>query len=156
MKFNKILTVVLTVTIIFIVASAAIAKNSGKRNFGPHSRDLTTLIEELNLSEDQKEQVEAIIARYQDEKESLVENLREAREQLSTMIFAEGFDEAAVRQAFQRVSSIMEELVVLKAKMIAELRTVLDPEQIGYLKGRIDARKDFRDLRRPPRKHLNQ
>ena len=141
---------------IFTTASAIMAKNFRHGNFGSRSMDLTTLVEELNLTETQKEQVEAIIARYRDGKESLVENLREAREQLSTMIFAEGFDEAAVRLSFQQVSSIMEELVVLKAKMIAELRTVLDPEQIGYLKGRIDARKDFRNLRRPPKKHLNQ
>jgi len=153
MKFNEILTVVLTIIMIFTVASAAIAKDSGQRNFGPHSRDLTTLIEDLNLSESQKEQVKGIIDKYKDDKDNLLECLKEAREQISTVIFAEEFNEAAVRQAAQQLSSIMEELIVLKAKMISELMTVLDPEQIGYLKGRLEAMKEFRRHRRPMLDH---
>lgn len=151
MKFKKILTVVLTFTMIFTAASAIMAQNiSQRRHFGPNAMDLTRLVEDLNLSESQKEAVEAIIARYKDGEKSLVEDLRKARQQLFSVIFAEEFNEDNVRQTFQQASSSMEELVVLKAKMIAELRTVLSPEQTGYLKGRMDALKNFRDFR-PPR-----
>jgi len=147
MKLNKLLIIALSIAMIFGAASTILAKDAR----GPHSMDLTGLIEDLDLSDEQKAQVEAIIEKYEDDKDSLVESLKEAREQLPEVIFSEEYNEAAVRQAAQQVSSIMEELAVLQAKMIAELRTVLSPEQIGYLKGRLEAMKDFRRHRRPMR-----
>ena len=144
MKLNKLLIIALAVTMVFGSASTILAK--GGR--GPHPMDLTRFIEELDLSEEQKVQVEAIIDKYEDDKDSLVESLKEAREKVSEVIFAEEFNEAAVRAAIGEVSPIMEELVVLHAKIIAELRTVLTPEQIGYLKGRMEAMKEFRGHRR--------
>lgn len=144
MKLNKLLIIALAVTMFFGSTSTILAK--GGR--GPHPMDLTRFIEELDLSEEQKVQVEAIIDKYEDDKDSLVESLKEAREKVSEVIFAEEFNEAAVRAAIGEVSPIMEELVVLHAKIIAELRTVLTPEQIGYLKGRMEAMKEFRGHRR--------
>jgi len=145
MRLNKVLIIALTIAMIFGAASTILAKHAR----GPHAMDLAGLIEDLDLSDEQKEQVEAIVERYEDDKDNLVESLKEAREQLQDVIFAEEYNETAVRQAAQQVSSIMEELAVLHAKMIAELRTVLSPEQIGYLKGRLEAMKDFRRHRRP-------
>ena len=144
MKLNKLLIIALAVTMFFGSTSTILAK--GGR--GPHPMDLTRFIEELDLSEEQKVQVEAIIDKYEDDKDSLVESLKEAREKVSEVIFAEEFNEAAVRAAIGEVSPMMEELVVLHAKIIAELRTVLTPEQIGYLKGRMEAMKEFRGHRR--------
>ena len=144
MKLNKLLIIALAVTMFFGSTSTILAK--GGR--GPHPMDLTRFIEDLDLSEEQKVQVEAIIDKYEDDKDSLVESLKEAREKVSEVIFAEEFNEAAVRAAIGEVSPIMEELVVLHAKIIAELRTVLTPEQIGYLKGRMEAMKEFRGHRR--------
>ena len=144
MKLNKLLIIALAVTMFFGSTSTILAK--GAR--GPHGMDLTRFIEDLDLSEEQKVQVEAIIDKYEDDKDSLLESLKEAREKVSEVIFAEEFNEAAVRAAIGEVSPIMEELVVLHAKIIAELRTVLTPEQIGYLKGRMEAMKEFRGHRR--------
>ena len=144
MRLNKVLIIALTIAMIFGAASTILAKHAR----GPHAMDLAGLIEDLDLSDEQKEQVEAIVERYEDDKDNLVESLKEAREQLQDVIFAEEYNETAVRQAAQQVSSIMEELAVLHAKMIAELRTVLSPEQMGYLKGRMEAMKEFRRHRR--------
>jgi len=118
-------------------AATALAKHA-RGPHGPHAMDLTGLIEDLNLTDEEKTQVEAIIEKYQDDKDNLLEKARQARDELQDAIFAEEYNEAAVRQASQQVSSIMEELAVLNAKMVAELRTVLSPEQIGYLKGRSE------------------
>ena len=145
MKLNKILIVTLAMTIVFGTASTILAKDGR----GPHAMDMKRLIQDLDLSDEQKEKVEAIVEKYEDDKDNLVEGMKEAREELHEVIFAEEYSEAAVRQAAQQVSAIMEELAVLHAKMIAELRTVLSPEQMGYLKGRLEAMKDLRRHRRP-------
>jgi Spy/CpxP family protein refolding chaperone len=144
MKVNKVLIIILAATMVFGAASTILAK--GGR--GPHGMDMGKLIEDLDLSEEQKEQVEAIVEKYENDKDNLVEGMKEAREELHDAIFAEEYNESTVRQAAQQVSSIMEGLAVLRAKMIAELRTVLSSEQIGYLQGRMEAKKDHRRYRR--------
>jgi Spy/CpxP family protein refolding chaperone len=144
MKLNRLLIITLTIVMIFGSASTILAK--GGR--GPHQMDLTRLIEDLDLSEEQKEQVEVIVEKYKEDKDNLVEGMKEARDELHDVIFAEAYNEAAVRQAARQVSAIMEELAVLHVKIIAELRTVLSSEQIGYLKGRMEAMKEFRGHRR--------
>jgi len=101
------------------------------------------IINELDLTADQKKKVDDILTKHQDERKKLMDSLREAQEQLNTVISAKEFDEAAFRQAFQQASSIKENLAVLREKMIPELKAVLSPEQVGYLKGRMEARKEF-------------
>jgi Spy/CpxP family protein refolding chaperone len=58
------------------------------------------------------------------------------RETMFNAIFAEDFDEAKVLEAFQESSEAREEMVVQKAKMIAEIKTILDSEQVELLKER--------------------
>lgn len=148
MKQYKLLILALAATMILGTASPILAKHA-RGPHGLHALNLASLIEDLNLSDEQKAQVEAIVAKYEDDKNSLLENVRPARDELRDVIFAEAYNEAAVRQAAQQVSSIMEELAVLHAKMVAELRTVLSPEQIGYLKGRLEGMMGLGRDRRP-------
>lgn len=150
MKLNRLLIIALAVAMIFGSASTILAKHA-RALHGPHAMDLKGLMEELDLSEEQRAQVEVIVVKYEDDRNNLAESLKEARDALEGVIFAEPYDEAAVRQAAQQVSTIREELAVLQAKMIAELRTVLTPEQMGYLKGRWEAKKGFGKHRRPMR-----
>lgn len=101
------------------------------------------IINELDLTADQKKKVDEIFTKNQDERKKLINSLKEAQKQLKAVVSAKEFDEAAFRQDFQQVSSIKENLAVLRAKIIPELRVVLSPEQVGYLRGRMEARKDF-------------
>lgn len=101
------------------------------------------IINELGLTADQKKKVDDILTKNQDERKKLMDSLREAQEQLNIVVSAKEFDEAAFRQGFQKVSSIKENLAVLKAKMIPELKAVLSPEQVGYLRGRMETKKEF-------------
>lgn len=101
------------------------------------------IINELDLTADQKKKVDDILTKHQDERKKLMDSLREAQEKLNTVVSVKEFDEAAFRQGFQQVSSIKENLAVLRAKMIPELKAVLSPEQIGYLRGRMEAKKEF-------------
>jgi len=101
------------------------------------------IINELDLTADQKKKVDDILTKHQDERKKLMDSLREAQEKLNTVVSVKEFDEAAFRQGFQQVSSIKENLAVLRAKMIPELKAVLSSEQIGYLRGRMEAKKEF-------------
>ena len=101
------------------------------------------IINELDLTADQKKQVDAILAKNREERKSLIKDLMEARKQLKVVASEKEFNETAFRQAFQKVSSIKENMAVTRAKMIPELRVVLSPEQIGYLRGRMATKNDL-------------
>ena len=92
---------------------------------------------DLNLSDTQKEKVQAIITKYRDQRENTGDELRQKmRETMFNAIFAEEFNEEKVREAFRKSSEAREDMVVQKAKMIAEIKTILDPEQVELLKER--------------------
>jgi len=92
---------------------------------------------DLNLTDEQKEKVQGIITKYRDQRENTSDELHQTmRETMFNAIFAEKFDEEKVREAFQESSATREEMVVQRVKMIAEIKTILDPEQVELLKER--------------------
>ena len=155
MKFNKALVGVLFLTIVLAGAVAVQAGHFGRHHrpygmMGPGLDGLKTMIQ-LNLSDAQKSQILGIIEKYENEKESLKRSLREARENCARALETEPFNEAEVRNALRQSAPIKEELLVMRLKMMAELKTVLTPEQrqlfenlrgkrFNRLKARGDAR----------------
>jgi Spy/CpxP family protein refolding chaperone len=137
MKPSKSLTMVLVLVVVLVGVVAITAgvfpghHRRGVREF--RLMGLKTFIE-LNLSDSQKSQVLNILEKYQGERQDTLDSLPEARKHLSTVIHAEAFNEDDVRRAYQQVSSIEEGLFVVGAKMMAELRSVLNPEQIELLR----------------------
>jgi len=92
---------------------------------------------DLNLSDAQKDQMQAIITNHRNQMENTVtERCQTMRETMFNAIFAEEFNEEKVREAFRETSPASEEMFVQKAKMIAEIKTILDPEQVELLKER--------------------
>jgi Spy/CpxP family protein refolding chaperone len=153
MKSKKIIglviagIVVITGTLILTVTLMATGGNFSKclSGFGMH-RGMhggmmgmmgMNLFMDLNLSDAQKDQVQAIITKYRDQRENTADELHQTmRETMFNTIFTEEFDEEKVRQAFKESSEAREEMVVQKAKMIAEIKTILDSEQVELLKER--------------------
>ncbi|UCG14328.1 MAG: Spy/CpxP family protein refolding chaperone [Deltaproteobacteria bacterium] len=138
MKFNKALVGVLFLTIVFAGAVAVRADHFG-RHHRPHGmtwtglHGLKTMIQ-LNLSDAQKSKILSIIEKYENEREGLKRSLREARENCARELETEPFNEAEVRNALRQTAPIKEELLVMRLKMMAELNTVLTPEQNQLLK----------------------
>lgn len=87
----------------------------------------------LDLSDSQKAEVGGVIDKYREEGKALVDSLFEARENSRAAMQAEPFDEEKVRQAFQQISPILEDLMVLKAKVMAEVRPLLTADQLELL-----------------------
>ena len=136
---NLKLTTFTFLAIICLVASQAGAKSFGpgnpSRNFGGGLAGLKMFIE-LNLSETQKTEVLRITDKYQDKRLSTREKLREARDSLRNALKSEQFNEDGVRTAYRQVSSIQEDLLVLRVQMRSELKALLTPEQSELLKER--------------------
>ena len=139
MKPSKRLTMALVLVIVLAGAFAATAGvfpgHHRRGGMGFRLMGLKTFIE-LNLSDSPKSHVLNILEKYQRERQDTLDSLLKTRKHLSTVIHAEGFNEGDVRRAYQQVSSIEEELFVSRAKIMAELRSVLNPEQIELLRER--------------------
>lgn len=90
---------------------------------------------DLDLTEDQKSQVKAILKDEGPHVEPLVDDLLRARKELSEAVHAGEFDEKAVRAAAAGQARAQAELAVARARVVSRFRAVLTPEQ----QDRLDA-----------------
>lgn len=87
----------------------------------------------LNLTETQQDQVRAVLAKYKETIKSQIDTLAGAHQEMAHVMHAETLDEAALRNAFKNVAGAREEMVVLRAKIIQEIRPILTTDQIDRL-----------------------
>ena len=91
---------------------------------------------DLKLSDSQQESMTTIIDKYRNQKENLRNSMIEVRKNLMTAINDEPFHEMEARKAFRETSTIREDMFVLRAKMMVEMKEVLTSEQLELLKER--------------------
>lgn len=103
---------------------------------------LITLRSELNLSDDQKAKMKAIVMSHKAEiaavAKPIVEHKRAIRD---AMLAKDGTDEAAIRAATDAMAKPFGDAAVLAAKIRAEVRAVLTPDQmkkIGEFRTQLD------------------
>lgn len=139
MKGKTIVTGLAAVSLVLALALVVQARpfRSGSRDGGPGAAigGLKAVLE-LKLSEDQQAQLSNIIIKYEEQREGLMGRMIEARKKLAAVLKAEPFDEKDARNAFQEVSEVKEDLFVLGAKMMSEMKGVLSPEQLQRLQER--------------------
>lgn len=136
MKLTKAFVAVVAVSVVFALASMAEARPFGpKRGMRPGLGGLKAFLE-LKLSESQQGDMMNIINKYQPETEGLRHRMMEARRNLRAVLRAEPFHEGDARRAFGEASLIREEMFVLRARMMTELKAVLTPEQKALLEAR--------------------
>ena len=129
MKSTKAWAVVAAISVVFALAFAAEARPFGpKRGMKSGLVGLKGLLE-LKLSEAQQGEMMNIINKYQPEREGLRNRMMEARRNLRAVLRAEPFNEGGARKAFREASVMREEMFILRARMMTELRAVLTPEQ---------------------------
>ena len=137
MRTIKTLSMVLILVMVF--SGMAIAGHGREHGFMKHHRGMgygLRALLSLDLSDAQKTEVANILKKYRDDMRTSADKLAEAKKNMGEMIHADEFNEAEIRKAFQAISPIKEELVVLRAKIISEIKPVLTPEQIETLKER--------------------
>ena len=151
MKARNVLTVILAFFLVLALAYSAQARAFGPGfNNGRTGRALDgmqTLLA-LKLTDAQQERMSSIIASYQEQRKNLWTQMREARRNIREVLNATSFDEAKARDAYQSASVIREEMFISRAKMIAEMKSVLTPEQLNQLKERRTRK--FRRAERTP------
>ncbi|MBR8826364.1 MAG: Spy/CpxP family protein refolding chaperone [Gomphosphaeria aponina SAG 52.96 = DSM 107014] len=86
------------------------------------------LLEQLNLTEEQKQQMEAIRQKYQEQISQNMENLRLAQQELQQMMTATNSNDS-LRAQHQEILQLRQEVDTLRFESMLELREVLTPEQ---------------------------
>ena len=108
---------------------------------------------ELDLTEEQRTQVKAIVDSHQDEFKAVGAKMRAARESMRTLIEADTLDEAAVRAKSTEVAAAEAEVAILSAKVRQQTLQVLTSEQLAKLKEQQAARKASPRKQRQPGRH---
>jgi len=102
-------------------------------------------MEQLNLTDQQKAQVNTILRSYQPTAGPLIREVVTERRALRDAIRAQTIDETAIRAQVAKVASLEADLAVQRAHIAHDIRAVLTPEQIQKLKNMqtaADARVD--------------
>lgn len=134
MKGFKTVSIALVFVMVFCSASLAGRFGEGRHGFGMgHGFMGFKILKELNLSDEQKAGIAAVILKYRDERRQHIDTLIEARANLADTVLAETFNEADVRQAFEAAAALQEEAAVMRAKIFSEIRPLLTPEQLALI-----------------------
>jgi Spy/CpxP family protein refolding chaperone len=136
MNLSKKFAMVLTIVIGLALTSTANAQFGHGRmagGMGPGFPGLK-MVMHLDLSDAQRDEIRTIIKKYRAEGQEIREDLASVRENMASVMFADQLDEAAVRSQFKVLAPQMEDLAVLGARIISEVKTVLTPDQIETMK----------------------
>ena len=88
-------------------------------------------LNDLQLSEEQQQKISTIVENHRDSDPKKVQNFLDMHAAMAEILQQEEFNEQQVRELFQQQTSQWEERFVERAKMLAEIKTVLTPEQIN-------------------------
>jgi len=136
MKRVKVLTTVCVLALSVIMALAAQAGSFGGGHNGQGSDggfpELRAL-RQLDLSDSQRQAVSDVLKKYATDQNKARDSVQAGRQQMAALMMADEFDEAAIRQTFQESVAVMEEAVVLRARIFAEIKAVLNDDQLARL-----------------------
>ena len=103
------------------------------RKGGTHAY-LKQCLEQLNLTDTQKEEIATILTKHKTERDALQEKQAKARENLRTVLSADDSTEGQIRAAWRKVSSVKEDMLLLRYKTKKEVFGVLTPQQQKQVK----------------------
>ena len=103
------------------------------RGPGGHPGGEMRLLASLDLSEDQRSEIRDIGEAMRSERRSTVEQLRQARSELQTLIVSGSADETALREAVASISILEADVAVGRAAVWQEIRLVLGADQLEQL-----------------------
>ena len=131
-------------------ANFALARGGHGKGGGMHLKMLWN----LDLSTEQKSAIGRMLPTYREEKEALREKKQAAREAMRVLMTAETLDENAIREASRAMAPIMEDMAVLRARFVFDLKDILSPEQVQRLQERREGGRDRRHEHRQYREAM--
>ncbi len=125
MKRAGIFGMVVMILMALFCGGVSMAQMPGK---GPGMIPLRVLME-LDLTDAQKAEIAAILEASKTEMDSAKQKRDEVKEILAPVMTADTFDEENLRSAFAKASPIVEDVMVIKAKIGSQIKSVLTAEQ---------------------------
>lgn len=123
------------------------AQTIAQRGPGPRGhRGPQRLIEELNLSDSQMQDLEDIRLKYQEQMNEQRQVLMEAQQELNDMMSGDA-SEAQLRNQYRQVAQLGQELGDLRFESMLEMREVLTPQQRRELAEKMQQRRANRQNR---------
>ncbi|MCT0253416.1 Spy/CpxP family protein refolding chaperone [Synechocystis sp. CS-94] len=104
-------------------------------------------MESLDLTDSQKQQLEAIRQKYQGQMQSLSEQMRTSQNELRTLMSGNGSD-SEIRAKHNQVANLRQQLGELRFNSMLESRQVLTPEQRQKFSELMQERRNSRQGRR--------
>jgi len=151
---------VLVGVLLLAAAGPALAQAPGRessmRGGGRGDGELWLMIRASNLTPEQQTRVRAILSAHRKSASPVVEQLRQAQQELGTKLLAPGQVQAAdLQPQLQRISQLRDQLAQDSAAAALEVRAVLTPEQLARVaqtKDRLkQLREEMRQLMQPAR-----
>ena len=151
---------VLVGVLLLAAAGPALAQAPGRessmRGGGRGDGELWLMIRASNLTPEQQTRVRAILSAHRKSASPVVEQLRQAQQELGTKLLAPGQVQAAdLQPQLQRISQLRDQLAQDSAAAALEVRAVLTPEQLAHVaqtKDRLkQLREEMRQLMQPTR-----
>jgi Spy/CpxP family protein refolding chaperone len=137
-----------TVTMVLISGTAYAMPGHGTPGMGDpgahFGQGVLRALLDLNLTDTQKHEAALILSKYRDDGQARRDALRTALEGLRDTAEADPFDEEAIRAAYKGVARAGEEMAVHGARLVAELKGILTPEQKESLEEHRSARHEKR------------
>jgi protein CpxP len=96
---------------------------------GPFGALPPMLMERLNLTDAQREQVKSVMDSHRDEVKALAEKSGAAHRSLQAAVSADQFDESAIRARSADVAAIDADMAVLRARVHGEVWQILTADQ---------------------------
>ncbi len=150
MKSNTVIRVCsLMVMLLLVGGEVAQARPSRSVNgdglwLAQRQRGQNRLMEDLNLSDQQQQQIQGIRDRYQPEINRLRDQMRQAHEQLRTLMTGSA-SESQISAQHDRVQQLHQQMGDLRFQSFMEIRNVLDPTQRQQLAERMTQMRGNRD-----------
>lgn len=135
-------------TAVAAVAQADTGRGCGEYRSGRQHRVFKRMARKLGLTDAQKAQAKAIFQANRETTKPMRASLRAERKNLRALIQADTIDEAAIRAETTRIAAIQADLNVNRAKVAAQFRAILTPDQLAKLKELRHHRGD--ELASPP------
>lgn len=121
---------------------------------GGNQSYLQRCLERLNLTDAQKDEIASILSKHKDERAALKDKFDKAMENLWKMMSDDSSTEGQVRAAWRKVSSVREDMLVLRHKVKQEVFKVLTPQQQKEIKEMAESARKRMNCRRQQRERM--
>ena len=130
---KRLFSMILALMLVVGLAGAAGLAKAAVGDGYPLQEQVLSLVAKLELTPAQKTQAALILLANQGQAQADLAQVRAAVRDMAEVIRYQGSDEAAVRAAYQVMAGAGEELMVSRARLLAELRGILTPQQVAVL-----------------------